>query len=175
MVSIYLKLIFLFFCVDSKNRCCRLLFHLVVLNGTVIHLWILIFQQANHFRTCPKNRSVTMCRIYIDRTVIVKSRVESHSRTDTGSFHLPLRIYLAGYGMPSQMSNRSVSNGVNPSFIDGVCQAVYIYRSSGSFQVRIIPVEQLVPKSFSTLQGCHSTYMSPEIIHHFRTLRIIFR
>ena len=38
MVSIYLKLIFLFFRVDSKNRCCRLLFHLVVLNGTVIHL-----------------------------------------------------------------------------------------------------------------------------------------
>ena len=58
-----------------------------------------------------EDRSVTMCRIYIDRTVIVKSRVESHSRTDTGSFHLPLRIYLAGYGMPSQMSNRSVSNG----------------------------------------------------------------
>ena len=116
-----------------------------------------------------------MCRIYIDRTIVIKSRIESHPRTHTSAFHLTFRIDLTGHGMPSQMSDRSISNGINPAFIDSMRQTVYVNSRSRRLQIRIIPVEQLMPKPFSTLQGSHPAYMSPEIIHHFRTLGVIFR
>ena len=136
---------------------------------------MLSVQQTNHFRTGPKYRSISVRRIYIDRTIIIESRIKSHASPHTSTFYLSFFVYLSGYGMPSQLGNRTISNCVNPTFIDSMCQTIYINRSGRSFQIRIIPVEQLVPKPFSALQSRHSTYMGTEIIHHFRTLRIIFR
>ena len=116
-----------------------------------------------------------MRRIYIDRTIIIESRIESHTGAYASAFHLYFFIYLSGDGMPSQLGNRTIRYRINPTFINGVCQTIYIDSSCRSFQIRIITVEQLVPKSFSTLQRRHSTHMSTEIIHHLRTLGIIFR
>ena len=133
--SYILKLIFYLFTIYRKDRSCRLLLFLIILHGTVLHLRMLGVEQTNHFRTCPKHRSVSMRRIYIDRTIIIESRIESHTGAYASAFHLSFFIYLSGDGMPSQLGNRTIRYRINPTFINGVCQTIYIDSSCRSFQI----------------------------------------
>src|SRR6218665_1980096 len=134
-----------------------------------------LFEQLEYFRGCLNNRPISMCGKGTDGTAIIKSRIKDHSCSYAGSFHLPCFIYSGRKGVPSQECGRSIGKRIKPPFVNAFGKAIGIHCRGRSFKIRVISVEQLVPKPRTRLEGSQSFDMLSKQVQYFRSIRVIFR
>ena len=99
-------------------------FFWVELYGRVVHLGVLILQQADDLCTSPDGWAIAMSRHDVNGTIGVESRIESHSCAYADVLNLSFVVDGAFYRMPSQLGNRAICQCINPSLIDSVGDAI---------------------------------------------------
>jgi len=104
-----------------------------------------------------------------------RAQNQDHSCSYAGSFHLPCFIYSGRKGVPSQQCRRSIGKRIKPPFVNAFGKAIGIHCRGRSFKIRVISVEQLVPKPRTRLEGSQSFDMLSKQVQYFRSIRVIFR
>lgn len=94
-----------------------------------------------------------MSRIDIDGPVVIKRRIETHTRTDANALDLAILCHFCRYGVPAKQSGGGIRQRIEPALIDGVRKGIYVNGCCGSFQIGIGSVEQLVPEARTRLLG----------------------
>src|SRR5689334_6389765 len=113
--------------------------------------------------------------IYIHWSVIIESRIESHSGSHTGTFHLSYIIHFGSYSTPGKQAHGAIDHWINPFLIYAPGYAISIDGGCRCFQVGIVPVKQLMPEPFPGLIRCQALYMIAILGQNVISSRVILR
>ena len=91
-------------------------------------------------------------------TVLIEGVGPSESGAHAGVLHLSESVHLTRDAFPSGFGNVLIGSAVNPSFVDGMCDAVDIHGARAGLEIGFGLVEKLVPESVRGLIGNDSFY-----------------
>ena len=113
-----------------------------------------------------------MCSSSTDRTIIVEGRIEGHTSAYASAFDKSFLSNLCRKGIPTQLSNRTISDALEPTLIDGTGNGIGVDGCCTSLEVRILAIEQLMPEAFTRLIGSQTTNMLAQLLEDEGTVGV---
>ena len=101
----------------------------------------------------------------VDGTIGVEGGVEGEACADAGALHLSLSIHMSVDIVPCKDGLCAVLFGIEPSFVDGMGDAVAVDGGAGGFEIGVGAVEQLMPSSVVVLEGKEASEVCLEVAH----------
>ena len=95
----------------------------------------------------------------------IEGGVEGKACAHASAFHLTLCIHMSVDVVPCQKCLCTIAFGINPTFVDGMGEAVAVDGGAGGFQIGVGTVEQLMLCAVVMLQGekpCQMTTLLPK-------------